>query len=189
MDKSPRRRAVPLNKLGKLKPRADAARPAADVGAAAGGGRKSAAKAPTKTAAKPATRSGAPRTQAGKPQGRPDQAGYWLLLIFAMIYAAVALVWHLPSLIGLLYAGASLGCFIVYAIDKSAARKGGQRTPEATLLLLGLLCGWPGAVLAQQWLRHKSSKAAFLWPFRLTVLLNTAGFIYLSSPQSFLRHL
>lgn len=188
MDKPARRRAVPLNKLGKLKPRADAARPAEDTDAPASRVRKPAAKAPAKAAAKPATRSRAPRAHGGETAGSPDRAGYWLLLVFALVYAGATLAWRLPSLIGLLYAGASLGCFIVYGLDKWAARKGGQRTPEITLLLMGLLCGWPGAVLAQQWLRHKSSKAAFLWPFRLTAVLNMAGLLYLASPLSFLRH-
>ena len=53
-----------------------------------------------------------------------------------------------------------------------------------SLLLAGLACGWPGAWLAQRWLRHKSSKTAFLWRFRITVLLNAAAvaaIVYTSS--------
>jgi uncharacterized membrane protein YsdA (DUF1294 family) len=70
------------------------------------------------------------------------------------------------------YGAASLLCFILYAIDKRAARRGQRRMPERTLLLWGLACGWPGALLAQRWLRHKSSKASFLFKFWPTVLLN-----------------
>ena len=55
------------------------------------------------------------------------------------------------------------------------------RTPERTLLLLGLVGGWPGAVLAQQWLRHKTSKRSFQQMFWFTVLVNVAGFLWLSS--------
>lgn len=73
-----------------------------------------------------------------------------------------------------LYALASAACFIAYALDKSAARKGRRRTPERTLLLLGLACGWPGGLAAQQLLRHKSAKASFLAKFWLTVILNLA---------------
>lgn len=40
------------------------------------------------------------------------------------------------------------------------------------MLLLGLAGGWPGAVLAQQWLRHKSSKLSFRWRFHVTVVLH-----------------
>ena len=41
----------------------------------------------------------------------------------------------------------------MYALDKSAAKKGGQRTPENTLHLLSLGGGWPGAMYAQQLLQ------------------------------------
>lgn len=80
----------------------------------------------------------------------------------------------------LFYLGASALCFAVYARDKAAARAGRRRTPESTLLLLGLACGWPGALLAQRWLRHKSSKATFLRKFWGTVALNVGAFAALS---------
>ena len=76
-----------------------------------------------------------------------------------------------PMLLGL-YAAASLVAFAAYALDKSAARGGRRRTPENTLHLLALLGGWPGALVAQNRLRHKSSKAPFLAVFWATVLLN-----------------
>lgn len=70
---------------------------------------------------------------------------------------------------------ASVVCFIAYALDKSAARRGQRRTPERSLLLLGLCGGWPGALLAQRWLRHKSSKTSFQLKFWLTVAINLAA--------------
>lgn len=74
----------------------------------------------------------------------------------------------------LFYACVSLVCFTAYALDKRAARTGRRRTPERTLLLLGLAGGWPGAFVAQRWLRHKSSKRAFQMKFWLTVVLHIA---------------
>lgn len=71
-----------------------------------------------------------------------------------------------------LYGVASAICFIAYAIDKHAARRGARRTPERTLLLIGLACGWPGGWAAQRWLRHKSSKTSFLLKFWLCAALN-----------------
>jgi uncharacterized membrane protein YsdA (DUF1294 family) len=83
-----------------------------------------------------------------------------------------------------LYGIASAVCFIVYALDKSAARQGRRRTPERTLLLLGLAGGWPGGLAAQRLLRHKSSKTSFLLKFWLTVALNLAALTALAALQA-----
>lgn len=73
-----------------------------------------------------------------------------------------------------LYAFASAVTFFVYALDKAAARAGRWRTQESTLQGLALVGGWPGALLAQHWLRHKSSKRGFLVLFWVLVLVNVA---------------
>lgn len=78
------------------------------------------------------------------------------------------------QMLALFHAGASAVCFAAYALDKRASRTGRRRTPERTLLMLGLAGGWPGAFLAQRWLRHKSSKRAFQAKFWLTVVLHIA---------------
>ena len=72
--------------------------------------------------------------------------------------------------------------FVAYALDKSAARRGSWRTAESTLHMLALIGGWPGALVAQQVLRHKSSKAEFRAVFWITVVLNIAGLVLLASP-------
>jgi uncharacterized membrane protein YsdA (DUF1294 family) len=78
----------------------------------------------------------------------------------------------LPRLIAVAYVAMSLLALAAYAFDKSAARAGRRRIPENTLHLFSLLGGWPGALVAQQWLRHKSVKASFLAMFWFTVMLN-----------------
>ncbi len=75
----------------------------------------------------------------------------------------------------------SLVTYAVYALDKTAAGQGRRRVPERTLHLLALLGGWPGALLAQQRLRHKTSKTRFLLLFWLTVGINICTFILLAS--------
>ena len=95
--------------------------------------------------------------------------------LFLLFVAAMALLARLPPAIPALYAGISMLTFIAYAADKAAARDGRRRTPENTLHLLALLGGWPGALLAQHRLRHKSRKASFLAVFWATVLLNCAA--------------
>lgn len=96
------------------------------------------------------------------------------VLLFACALLGAILAGRLPSAVALAYLLASGLCFAVYALDKSAARRGQRRTPERTLLLLGLAGGWPGAVLAQQWLRHKTRKQPFQNRFWLTVALHLA---------------
>ena len=106
---------------------------------------------------------------------------YLPILAFALVYLGATLTWDLPLLVGAAYTLTSLTCFVAYALDKSAAQHGAWRTPERTLLVLGLVGGWPGALLAQQWLRHKTSKHSFRQLFWVTVAANVAGFVYLSS--------
>ena len=72
-----------------------------------------------------------------------------------------------------LYYGASLITFGVYARDKRLAQEGGWRVPESTLHLLSLVGGWPGALIAQALLRHKTRKPSFLIEYWLTVLVNS----------------
>ena len=105
---------------------------------------------------------------------------YLPILLFVPLYAAATFAWHLTPLAGAAYLAMSVACFIAYALDKSAARKGERRTPESTLLMLGLFGGWPGAVLAQQWLRHKTVKQPFRQMFWFTIVVNVAAFLWLA---------
>ncbi|MGC3984356.1 MAG: DUF1294 domain-containing protein [Pseudorhodoferax sp.] len=129
------------------------------------------------------TRAPAPRTPRRHDGPAPwSTASALAIPVFALVYAAVALLWHVPAWVAGLYLIASAVCFLAYALDKSAATAGRWRTPESTLLLLGLVGGWPGAILAQQLLRHKTSKAAFRAAFWGTVVFNAAAFVALHVP-------
>ena len=101
--------------------------------------------------------------------------------VFLIIVGIAVLVSRIPSLILGIYMLISLVTFVVYAHDKSAAGKGAWRTPESTLHLLSLMGGWPGALVAQHRLRHKSSKASFRAVFWMTVLLNGGVFFLLTT--------
>ncbi len=103
--------------------------------------------------------------------------------VFVLLYLALALTWRIPKVVAVAYCAISLVCFMTYAADKYAARAGGRRTKESTLLLLGLLGGWPGALLAQQFMRHKSIKESFRSAFWQTVVVNVVVFAVLGAPQ------
>ena len=101
---------------------------------------------------------------------------------FLVLYLVAILVWRPPAWLALVYVATSAFTFLAYALDKSAAVRGAWRTPESTLHFLALAGGWPGALLAQQFLRHKSTKAEFRSVFWGTVIMNVTGFLALCSP-------
>jgi uncharacterized membrane protein YsdA (DUF1294 family)/cold shock CspA family protein len=109
-------------------------------------------------------------------------ATLFTLPAFLLIYTAIAILWKPPHWVAALYVVASAATYFAYAADKSAAASGSRRTPESTLHLLAFAGGWPGALLAQQLLRHKSSKQAFRQVFWATVVLNLAVLVALASP-------
>jgi uncharacterized membrane protein YsdA (DUF1294 family)/cold shock CspA family protein len=116
---------------------------------------------------------------------RTGAASLFAAVGFFGVLAVAVLAGRLPVLIVGLYSGVSAIAFIAYALDKSAARNNGWRTPESTLHMLALAGGWPGALCAQQLLRHKSSKQAFQITFCLTVIVNCIALGWLLSASGF----
>lgn len=88
-----------------------------------------------------------------------------------------------PLLLPLLFFGASIITYLMYAKDKSAAENNRWRTPESTLHLYSLLGGWPGAIVAQQRLRHKTIKKSFRSVFWITVAINVAAIGWLHTDK------
>ena len=95
-------------------------------------------------------------------------------LAFCVALVTAALLGQLPWIYLGFYVVASSTTFLIYALDKSAARQQTRRVPEATLFLLGLLGGWPAAVAAQRIFHHKTRKTSFQVIFWTTVALNCA---------------
>ncbi|EAA3865885.1 DUF1294 domain-containing protein, partial [Salmonella enterica subsp. enterica serovar Virchow] len=56
--------------------------------------------------------------------------------------------------------------------DKTAARKTWRRVPESTLLVFGVVGGWPGAIVGQQLFRHKTQKQPFKTYFIVSVIVS-----------------
>ena len=109
--------------------------------------------------------------------------GTLAILAFAAIYSLVEIYWGpVPLWVLVLYLGVSAITFGSYAIDKSAARLKQRRVAETSLILLGMLGGWPGAILAQQLLRHKTAKPSFRAVFWASVLINVFVFVALNAP-------
>lgn len=93
----------------------------------------------------------------------------WLVLLAWGFRTGQLPSWTLGAAVAI-----NLITFVAYAMDKSAAQNGQWRTKESHLHLLALAGGWPGAWLAQQSLRHKSSKVEFRAVYWVTVVLHCA---------------
>lgn len=127
------------------------------------------------------------RSQARRTLRRGSPAAWgtatlFVLPLFALLFLAVSVLWRPPWQVAGLYVALSVLAFGAYAWDKSAARIGAWRMAESSLHLVALAGGWPGALLAQQLLRHKSVKREFRAVFWVTVALNVVGFVLLCSP-------
>ena len=100
----------------------------------------------------------------------------WLQLSFILAYGLALAKWiqlgKLPLEAGFVVALLCVATFIAYALDKHAAQGNAWRIPEANLHLLELAGGWPGALLAQQLLRHKTSKRSYRAVFWVMVALH-----------------
>lgn len=103
-----------------------------------------------------------------------DTFVYVLVGVFTLALAGLIAAGRLPVHAGILYGVMSLAALWAYRSDKRAAAEGRWRTPESTLHLIALCGGWPGALLAQRWFRHKSKKTEFQWLFWFTVFANVA---------------
>ena len=106
---------------------------------------------------------------------------YGLMLAWAALVAWAVWARYLPMWSVAALAGLNLATLWLYAADKNAARRGQWRIAEKQLHLLSVLGGWPAAWLAQQNMRHKSSKTAFRAIYWATIVLHCAalaGFLH-----------
>lgn len=98
----------------------------------------------------------------------------FFLALLAFVIAGVA-----PMRVVGYCATVSAVSFILYALDKSAAKNGARRVAESTLHLSGIAGGWPGALVAQRVFRHKTRKQPFQFLFWITVAVNTVAMVWL----------
>lgn len=130
-------------------------------------GRPRTARGTPSDAARRLPRRSAPRGLPRDPWLKPVllAAFAWLLLLAWASGTHRLPAWAVPGWLAL-----NAWTFLAYWRDKRAAQRGAWRTPENTLHFWSLLGGWPGARVAQQVLRHKSSKASFQSAYWLTTV-------------------
>lgn len=89
------------------------------------------------------------------------------------------MAWLEASWIPLLaYVLGSLVSLALYGYDKRQAKRQARRIPEKVLHASELLCGWPGALLAQQLFRHKTRKVSYQLAFWTIVGVHQVFWVY-----------
>lgn len=124
-----------------------------------------------------------------RPIPRPASPSLWAepkaqaaigVVLFLAALAGTAALGHLTVWIPALYAVMTSVTFTAYHMDKTSAEQGRRRIPENTLHFLEALGGWPGALLAQQWLRHKTGKVSYQVIYWLIVAAHVGLWLWLA---------
>jgi uncharacterized membrane protein YsdA (DUF1294 family)/cold shock CspA family protein len=92
--------------------------------------------------------------------------------IFFLVLVLATALFHLSPIIFLIYAVVSMITVAAYYTDKSRALRGEWRISEGTLHLLEFAGGWPGALIAQAYYRHKTVKSSYQAAYWLAIVLN-----------------
>jgi len=106
--------------------------------------------------------------------------GVLVIPAFAGLVIAIAMRVDVSPVWWIVYGLSSLACFIGYRLDKRAAQRKEWRVSETILLLVGLVGGWPGAILAQEIFHHKTKKPVFRKLFWMSVGINMAAFVQIN---------
>lgn len=106
-----------------------------------------------------------------------------LVSIFSLFVYFLFVSRMVPIEVVAFYLVMSVVAFLVYARDKKAARQGMWRISESTLHVVSVLGGWPGARIAQSFLRHKSKKVSFRIIYWLTAIINCFALYWLMAPE------
>jgi uncharacterized membrane protein YsdA (DUF1294 family) len=91
---------------------------------------------------------------------------------YLLLVLAAASSVYLPHSLATWFICVNLLTLLIYGVDKLAACKSWRRVPEATLLLFGVVGGWPGAIAGQRLFRHKTQKQPFRTYFYISVVAN-----------------
>jgi uncharacterized membrane protein YsdA (DUF1294 family) len=115
-------------------------------------------------------------------RSRKHHQGQWRIglgLSALLLLTIAALLQKVPDFVLLLYLAMSILAYSLYAYDKKAAQRGRWRISEQTLQQVAFLGGWPGALIAQTRLHHKTVKPRFQAAFWLMVAFNIGGLLAL----------
>jgi uncharacterized membrane protein YsdA (DUF1294 family)/cold shock CspA family protein len=125
------------------------------------------------------------RPQPSAPASEHADALSIFACVFLLFVCGSVFILKLPIAIIGLYIIGSIASYIAYSMDKSAAQKGQWRIKESTLMVFALIGGWPGALIAQRLLHHKTKKQSFQIGFWIIVVINCVLFLSLFTKSGF----
>ncbi len=85
----------------------------------------------------------------------------------------------LAKLFIIYFAIISLAAVVITIADKSAAKRGAWRVPEATLMLIGLFGGALAMFITMKTIRHKTKHMKFMIGLPLEIVLHAAIICFL----------
>lgn len=103
-----------------------------------------------------------------------DKTSLIALGVLVGSFSLISIIWQQGAYVWMALGYVVMSCVsaLVYVFDKDAAERGLWRVSEETLHVIDVLGGWPGAILVQQLLRHKTAKMAFRVVFWTSVIMN-----------------
>ncbi|MEZ6059297.1 MAG: DUF1294 domain-containing protein [Planctomycetaceae bacterium] len=100
----------------------------------------------------------------------------WLTICVVVSVMTLASSTFAPGIVATVYVWTtsilSAAAFGLYGYDKLRAERDKSRISEKSLHLVALCGGWPGAVMGQQYFRHKTLKLTFRAMLAAIVLLH-----------------
>lgn len=93
-------------------------------------------------------------------------------IVFYILVGSVIVFRLLPPWVLVAYLVLSGVTYFMYGDDKTRAVMGQRRIPENQLHFFEFLGGWPGALVAQSYFRHKNRKVSYQVVYWIIVLLN-----------------
>jgi uncharacterized membrane protein YsdA (DUF1294 family)/cold shock CspA family protein len=124
----------------------------------------------------------AKRSVSGKQASNSQLIASYVAAAFFGVVSLLTIVGHLWWPVVCVYIATSMVAFYAYKRDKEAAEVSARRTSEWTLIVLGLIGGWPGALVARHRFRHKTKKVTFRIGYWLSVAFNIAGLAWFIDP-------
>ena len=114
---------------------------------------------------------------------------WWGSGLYFVFILLILLLWAKSMYLAVFYLLLSFVTYIQFSMDKHYSMSSHWRISEKRLLLLSFLGGWPGGLLAQKYIHHKSSKKSFNRVFLLVIVLNLLSLIYLLSNNEIFAYL